>query len=304
MNHRLYIVHALSPVHPGTGQGVGLIDLPVARERATEHPVLPGSSVKGVLRDRARQLLDGGRETPEGETWKLFGPDTQNASSHGAAVQVSDARVLLFPVQSDRGTFAWVTCRYVLERLCRDALSAGRLSLDDLPQRLKPGTCVVGALETLAARGRQVVLDGLPFEASPSPIGRLADQLAALVFPTDSRDALKHYKHWSDALRDRLCVVDDDSFTWFVRNATEVRARVRLDPDTGTVAPGGLWYEESLPTETVLAGLLRLEENGKVRDLDAAWGQLSRLVRAPLQVGGHASTGQGLARVLLHGEAR
>ncbi|WP_298819062.1 RAMP superfamily CRISPR-associated protein [Chloroflexus sp.] len=49
----LYFLHALSPLHAGTGQGSGVIDLPIAREKATGIPYLPGSSVKGVLRDKS-----------------------------------------------------------------------------------------------------------------------------------------------------------------------------------------------------------------------------------------------------------
>ena len=54
MSHvALLFLRALSPLHAGTGQGIGAIDLPIAREKATGIPYLPGSSLKGVLRDRA-----------------------------------------------------------------------------------------------------------------------------------------------------------------------------------------------------------------------------------------------------------
>ena len=45
MKARLAFVHALSPLHAGTGQGVGVIDLPIAREKH-RYPYLPGSSFK------------------------------------------------------------------------------------------------------------------------------------------------------------------------------------------------------------------------------------------------------------------
>ena len=35
MDAKLLFVHALSPLHAGTGQGVGVVDLPIAREKAT-----------------------------------------------------------------------------------------------------------------------------------------------------------------------------------------------------------------------------------------------------------------------------
>ena len=43
---------AETPIHPGAGRGMGVVDLPVAREAATDYPVIVGSSLKGALRDR------------------------------------------------------------------------------------------------------------------------------------------------------------------------------------------------------------------------------------------------------------
>ena len=41
---------AETPIHPGAGRGMGVVDLPVAREAATDYPVLVGSSLKGALK--------------------------------------------------------------------------------------------------------------------------------------------------------------------------------------------------------------------------------------------------------------
>jgi len=43
-------------VHPGAGSSGGAIDLPVAREAATGYPFIAGSSLKGALRECARQV--------------------------------------------------------------------------------------------------------------------------------------------------------------------------------------------------------------------------------------------------------
>src|SRR3989440_125099 len=83
MNARLTFVHALSPLHAGTGQGVGVIDLPIAREKATGLPFLPGSSLKGTLRARCSAQ----------ECKQVFGPDTtevQTDSNHASSAQFSD----------------------------------------------------------------------------------------------------------------------------------------------------------------------------------------------------------------------
>ena len=55
MNTRIFHLHALSALHVGTGQGIGAVDLPIARSRATNLPLVPGSALKGVLRDEAKE---------------------------------------------------------------------------------------------------------------------------------------------------------------------------------------------------------------------------------------------------------
>ena len=124
MTHCLLLIHALSSLHPGTGQGVGAIDLPIAREKATGIPFVPGSTIKGVLRELS-ETKDPSKTTP------VFGPPTANAEEHAGSLQISDARLLLLPVRSMAGTFAWVTSPYILRRLMRDATAlAGPLPAD------------------------------------------------------------------------------------------------------------------------------------------------------------------------------
>jgi len=49
-------VLAESFVHPKTGSNGGAIDLPVAREAASGYPFIADSSLKGALRERAREF--------------------------------------------------------------------------------------------------------------------------------------------------------------------------------------------------------------------------------------------------------
>lgn len=301
MNHRIYTLHARTPLHPGTGQGEGLVDLPIARERGTNHPILPGSSLKGVLRAAASSLGDDKEPRLSAHTVQaLFGPDTDHAHEHAGALRFSDARVLLFPVQSDRGTFAWVTCPFALSRLRRDA--GGALRLPDVP-RLGDDRCAVGPNSALGVRqgtgATEVILDGLPFSPDPTlerDAAKWATALAALAFAEEA--------DWRTLFSARLCLIPDDSFTWFVEHATEVRAHIRLDPNTGTVAMHALWYEESLPAETVMSGLVQLVHNTETSRLHKdgdPWADLAFLGSDLIQVGGKASTGQGVVALQLSG---
>ena len=56
MNNAIMGMLAETFLHPGSGQTANAIDLPVAREKTTNYPVIPGSSLKGALRDFAELL--------------------------------------------------------------------------------------------------------------------------------------------------------------------------------------------------------------------------------------------------------
>jgi CRISPR-associated protein Cmr4 len=100
-------------------------------------------------------------------------------------------------------------------------------------------------------------------------------------------------------LNARFCVVHDDVMSFLLDTATEVFARVRLREDAKTVETGGLWYEEALPAETVLAGLI-LATPVKAEP-DEVFKTLNGLMEKPLQIGGKATVGRGLCRLRMIG---
>jgi len=115
---RMYFLHAATPLHAGVGEGVGAINLPTARERVTKYPFMPGSSVKGVLRECAELKLGGDKADA---VVVAFGPPSQNAADSRGGLVFTDASLLCLPVRSLLGTFAWVTCPFALRRFARDA---------------------------------------------------------------------------------------------------------------------------------------------------------------------------------------
>ena len=283
MSAKLYLLHALSPVHAGTGQGEGVIDLPIARERATQHPIIPGSSVKGVLRDHFR------RSEHDSDVVRLFGPETANASVHAGALRFSDARTLLLPVTSDEGTFAWVTCPWILANLKRDA--PADVELPDAIPKVQAGEGAVSGASALHTKNSNIaVLAGMNVSCSASA-DKWAKHIAKLVFDDD---------YWIDFCVARLIVVHDDTFTWLSQNATDVRARICIDPDTGTVKQGQLWYEESLPAETVLFGVVNAASVNGFRAAEAIKG-LEHADGELIQIGGKATVGLGRTRIAFHG---
>ena len=51
MEPRILTIFTRTPLHVGAGASVGAVDLPIVRERHTRFPVIPGTSLKGVLAD-------------------------------------------------------------------------------------------------------------------------------------------------------------------------------------------------------------------------------------------------------------
>jgi CRISPR-associated protein Cmr4 len=290
MNTRLLFLHALSPLHAGTGQGVGVIDLPIAREKATNIPFVPGSTIKGVLRDASQAA-------GQANTDKVFGPPTDNAADYSGSLVISDARLLLLPVRSLLGTFAWVTSPYLLHRLGRDlegGLPAPVPSLGNDEQ-----ACYVAekGSELLDQGKTTVYLEDLDLTATPSAnVTAWATWLGQQLF--SGADA----EHWRKQLTDRLCIVHDNVLAFLLDTATEVRARVKLDDKTKTVQSGGLWYEEALPAETVLAALAAaapVRVHGDKLTAADIFAQVETLVARPQQIGGKATVGYGVCNLRL-----
>ncbi|WP_239470151.1 type III-B CRISPR module RAMP protein Cmr4 [Archangium violaceum] len=289
MEIRPYLLHALSPLHAGTGQSVGIIDLPIARLRATNIPFVPGSSLKGVLREARRSL-------PPAEWEALFGPlrevsgaagDEAREGDHAGALVVGDARLVALPVRSFLGTFAWVSSPLLLELARRDL--AG---LDGLPGRMKrlpaTGARVGAGSITVSPKQRRLLLEDLDLDAQVEPAVDAWARFLSRTWPEEE-----------EGLRERFAVVDDETMSFLLETATQVETRVRIDPDTGTVVQGALWQEESLPAETLLVGVLAAGRSLRRGTELSATEVLERALKgtALLQLGGKATVGRGRCRL-------
>jgi CRISPR-associated protein Cmr4 len=290
MNARLLFLHALSPIHCGTGQAIGGIDLPIAREKPTNIPLVPGSSLKGTL--RARSKLGDGMQTT------VFGPDTEHASDHAGSVQFSDANLVFLPVRSVCGTFAWTTSPYLLRRLKRDAAEAGAgaLATAKIPQPTSIDVaCLAG--EKLKA-GDKVVFEDFDFKSVKDQlVSAIANEVARYVFAEEADRVF---------FTQRACVVHDDVMSVLLRTSMEVVARNRLNPDTKTVEGGALWTEEALPIESILTGVVVAtpvppKRGSTAPDARMLLEYVGKLAEGHLQIGGKATVGRGLCRITVQG---
>lgn len=289
MEARLAFVHALSPLHAGTGQGIGVIDLPIAREKATGIPFLPGSSVKGSLRD----LCDTANQE------KIFGTANNTANQtmeHAGSVQFSDQRLLLLPIRSLVGTFAWVTSPYILQRFVRDAKVAGINNLPANPTILEETSCLVTTTSCLKHKvvnnNSKVFLEDLdltPNDMNSDKTDIWAKWIAENIFDDTE---------WQDMLKARFCIVSDDLLSFLLETATEVSARIVINDESKTAE--NLWYEETLPTETILSGLVIANPTKKANvSATDVFKTITTITNKTVQFGGKATVGHGLCSVKL-----
>ena len=297
----LAFLYTETPLHAGSGTSLGIVDLPIQRERATGYPLVQASGFKGCLRDAAERA-DSHQERVE----IVFGPETERASEHAGALSVGDARILLFPVRSLVGVWAWGTSRNVLARLQRDAEMAG-VPIDWEPIGPDAPEAGAGAGDqafvldgSAVAVDGQVVLEEFAFEAVPTPeLEAVARWLMENALPQGDE-----YGYWREALPKHLVVLPETAFRDFVQYATEIVARIRIHDEKKTVDRGGLWTEEHLPAETVLYATLfasRPRVPNPLSGLENA-GQVLEFVKScvdnrRLQLGGDATVGRGIVKV-------
>jgi CRISPR-associated protein Cmr4 len=281
MEYQLLGLFAETPIHAGAGTSTGVIDLPIMREAHTGWPCVFGSAVKGALRTRAEQLQNT-------FVTDIFGPDTKNASDHAGALAVGDARLLLLPVRSLTSHFKWVTCPALIKRAADDARRMGK----NVPTF---GALDIGREQALqAGESSALYLEEFQFNAVKSDLTALIHWLAGFV----SSDA-----EFTKRLETQLVLVNDDLFAHLAQYATPVNPHIAIENKTKTVKAGALWYEETLPAETVLyVALAASNSRNHKSEVSAAQILQQTMALFPdsapyLQLGGNETVGMGWCRV-------
>lgn len=266
------LLQAVTSVRVGEGTAVGAVALPVARERHTQWPFIPGSSLKGAFRTRASVLVDPKERDHAFE--RAFG-STADERAHRGEMTIGAATLLAMPVRTLQGGFVLLASSMSLARLARE--------LRDAPEIPQP------AADALWVRTGKASTFRAPWEA-PASLGDIAgvvilEELDWLLREDPLVDAwAERLARWCgpDAPLDHLAVVSDPVFDHAVRAWTETRGRNRIAPD-GVVADGALFSVESLPPDTLW--WCNIDTAGH-EDLLPDLGET-------FIVGGHQSTGMG-----------
>lgn len=288
-----YFIRTISSLHAGSGNDLGVIDLPIQREKHTSFPKIESSSLKGSIREAfEKNVIDetkihltfgfDGASASDGSKTKFNGND-----EFSGCLAFTDARLLLFPVRSAKGVFAFITCPYVLKRYNEDMKIAG--SEDNIDySKINPavGECIVSNETEIEIKGN-VILEEYNFKVNSEKFN------------------FKNFPAGTEILK-KTVILNDDDFKDFVNLSTEVITRTKIDNETGTVARGALFNEEYLPPETIMYFLVfastvfQKEETLKneFKDENAVMEFFSDGIPEYFQIGGNATFGKGIVNVM------
>ena len=264
MQTKIMTIFTRTPLHVGAGSSVGAIDQPIIRERHTRFPIIPGSAIKGVLRDyaEAQHISD---------VEKFFGNKPTDEKAYAGAIGFGEARLLAFPLRSAKGSFALAACPLALARFARDAEKSY-----PVPQ-VKDNESLASA--AIKLDGNKVALEEYIFDAKGDFPNDWAECLSILIDDVVLKEAKTHF-----------VLLSDGDFSHFTQNACQVQHHNRIDNETGTVVDGALFNTETVPSETLFyAPLYAIKDDCADNALFSHFTEAERL----LQFGGDGTTGLG-----------
>ncbi len=288
--------YAHTPVHVGSGTSVSYVDLPVQREKHTDLPIIAGSGIKGVIRDLALRKWN-----DKNKVNIIFGPEPEESSSeHASCISFTDAKILLFPVRSLKGVFAYITCPFVLKRFKRDLESAGNClenenSFDNINvEEKKVLLPEIKNEHSEILSNNSVILEEFAFEfENTNETTKIANALRKFL-PNEL--PVNFEKHFA--------IVSDNTFTYFVKHAIEIRTRIRIDQEKGTVKKGHLFSMELVPSESVFYSLVFISEPKKKEEgitRESVKSDIKELLNNQLiQFGGDETLGFGLMKIKIN----
>jgi CRISPR-associated protein Cmr4 len=277
--HTLLALYAQTNIHAGTGQNtISSIDLPIQREAHTGYPCVYGSATKGALRAK----FDADSDNDKATTKRLFGSETSGDNGNAGCLAITDTRLLLLPVRSLTSHFKWVTCPALLNRFKQDMARMGKEIKAQTPAPKAEEAQVHTGAETGA-----LYLEEYRLAVQANNFSAWIEQLVPMM-PEGSKAALEK----------QLTVVSDDLFAFLAQNSSPVHAHNKLDSNTKSVEKGMLWWEESLPADTLLYTCIHAF-NGREKDKPVkaednliAFKQVFS-DNAYLQIGGNETVGMG-----------
>lgn len=294
---------AITPVHMGAGSSLSHIDLPIQRNQVTGLPIFQSSGIKGAMRAWTREICNGDKDCLD-KLLLIFGPEpyaVDNQEDRAGLLGITDAELLFFPVASEPGVFCFVTCPMVLMEFYRKVLASGLADqqLIEIFAELPAVTANDALVSSNFPDSQSTIiwLLDLPFE-----VGRNCETLLkhVSIFFADlfftSEDPMR------EKFMSNLVVVEDSVFTDLTSEGTEVRNRIKVDYETGTVQEGALWTEEFLPVHSLMYSLSFFNSRNQELTPNQCYSffQDHNLCGRIHQIGGDQTLGHGLVKISWH----
>ncbi len=285
-----------TPLHAGSGYSLGIIDMPIQRERHTSFPKIEASSFKGSIREHFERI----KSEKDPKVLAAFGTEGEdNKGSRAGALGFTDARLLLFPVKSMKGVFAWITCPKIISVFNEELKLAGHAVQFDV----KEGMAATG--NKLSLNSNKIVLEEYTFEVivgagDKNEVNKLGEWLSKHLWKGDGYFAKK--------IMTDIVVLSDDDFKDFVNLSTEILTRTQIDNETGTVKDGALFTEEYLPAEALMytnvltAAEFATSDDRKAEKQFDTEADLRKFFKDSIaqdtffQIGGNATLGKGIVK--------
>ncbi len=253
---KLMFIYTDASIHPGAGDSVGVVDLPVQREVHTELPIIQGSELKGALREYFKQL----KGEQDNKIPRVFGTAAgDNGDGAGGALGFSMARMVLFPIASLKGVFAWVTCPMCLENLkmdlqAVDSKKTAESGLNNIPQPSDNRHALIpqGAKNLLVEN--KIFLSEFPFDRQENNnLNKIAEWLSKRLPQGYNYYMEKLYKNQNSDIHSNLVLISDEMYKMLLKIKTEVVHRNAINKKG---IAESLWTEENIPADTLFYSML------------------------------------------------
>ncbi|MDN5342617.1 MAG: CRISPR-associated protein Cmr4 [Oceanotoga sp.] len=273
-NGKVGFLYAISQLHAGKGFDSGVVDLPIQREVHTDFPIISG--IKGAFRNEFEDAFG------KNEDIKIFGSPKENGTEdQSGSVSFSEAKIFLFPVRSITEGFVWITCPMILSRLNILFKMLGNEALEAKVSNLLK--TIKSDKEYYSSNKPSINIE--EYKVTPEYSKELVEFL-------DSIKEISPNEILQNKLKEKVLIVSDEDFRFFIKGSTEVMARIKINNEKGVTEKGALWYEEYLPQDTVMYFIAKtlLNDHG----LDKLTNTTDKQF---VNIGGKSTTGKGFTYI-------
>lgn len=299
-------IKAITPIHAGAGQGLESVDMPIQRERHSNIPKIEASSLKGSIKHWIYKKLEA-KDVSKADLYEIFGQD--DGADKSSKISFTDAKLLFFPIKSNKDIFKLITCPYVINRWIedlnfenKDSIEIEKLKFNNLDS--DKGKCIAyNEKET-----EKIFLEEYIFEI-------IEDNYGVLEFLETAFRKTEKAKGKSNDLKElgklvgheymmdvnKIVIINDSEFIDLVTMYTEIITRNKINVETGAAEKGGLFTEEYLPSESILyfmtLGAPSFDKENKNESKEVL-DYLNDNLDEVFQVGGNSTIGKGFVKRL------